>query len=290
MVFLTHDWKTDGNHERVSGVNRGLQSRGVVTWFDSDRMVGNVRKTMTDGIEHTKCVMVFITREYLDKVNGADARDNCQFEFSYALEQLGPQRMIPVVMEAEMRNPREWRGVLGAALGTMLYVDMVGVDESSGRAFEAKMDELAALVRRIVEGGSGMAAAAALAPAPAPAPAVARAREPPEGTGQRIFDAAYKGDMAALRPLVQEWSGHDVLNWANPDRYDFCRYEGYTPLIIGSQEGKVEAVRLLLATPGETRCGFLSRSNAHFLILPFRPHLLFLAPQASTSTRQRRTA
>jgi len=53
MVFLTHNWN-DGNHERVSGVNRGLQSRGVVTWFDSDRMTGSIRKTMADGIENTQ--------------------------------------------------------------------------------------------------------------------------------------------------------------------------------------------------------------------------------------------
>ena len=73
-------------------------------------------------------------------------------------------------------------------------------------------------------------------------------REAPAGTGRRIYDAVDKGDMAALRPLVQEWSGHDVLNWANPDTM------GGTPLIIGSCHGRLEAVRLLLATPGEAWC------------------------------------
>ena len=77
-------------------------------------------------------------------------------------------------------------------------------------------------------------------------PAIA-AREAPEGTGQLIFDAAKVGDMAALRPLVQEWSGHDVLNWANPD------FLGFTPLIVCSYEGEMDAVRLLMAMPGETR-------------------------------------
>ena len=67
----------------------------------------------------------------------------------------------------------------------------------------------------------------------------------PAGTGQGIYVAAEEGDVAALRPLLQQWSGHDVLNWANPDDYE------RTPLIIGSKEGKLEAVQLLLATPGE---------------------------------------
>ena len=506
MVFLTHNW-ADGNHERVAGVNRGLQSRDVVTWFDSDRMTGNVRRTMTDGIEHTQCVMVFITRVYRDKVNGDGdgGRDNCQYEFNHAVEQLGPRRMIPVVMEAEMRNPREWKGVLGAALGTMLYVDMVGIDESSGRAFEAKMDELAALVMRIAGGGSGMASSAgggAVAGAASAAPQasgaalkaeerlekeageqhaqtaravapsreavgssetglthiidavlsikrqheadpqshhgtecallvgrvaalepsftallqqpnsataqslgglmavieeakelidkysentlfrrterithaakyaqhfaslqarlsaavgdlnlaatthseweremergerergemeaavtaavaaemereravqadkegeereaadiaererekaaqakkeaeVRRAREAaeraarerasrvaPEGTGWRIYDAAEKGNVAALRPLVQEWSGNeDVLNWANPVD------DGLTPLIIGSAKGNLAAVQLLVATPGQMQCCLYSISafNAYTPPPPLSP-------------------
>ena len=69
-------------------------------------------------------------------------------------------------------------------------------------------------------------------------------------TGRRIYDAAKEGDVAALRPLVQEWSGHDVLNWAKPDDYN----DGWTPLIVSSRGGKLEAVKLLLATPGEAGC------------------------------------
>ena len=70
-------------------------------------------------------------------------------------------------------------------------------------------------------------------------------RVPPEGLGRRIFNAASKGDAAVLRPLVKGWGGNDVLNWADPDNY------GRTPLVVGSTEGKLEAVRLLLAAPGE---------------------------------------
>ena len=80
----------------------------------------------------------------------------------------------------------------------------------------------------------------------APETVPATAKSPPEGTGKRIYDAAKAGDVAALRPLLQEWSGHDVLNWANPDD------SGWTPLIVGCREGKTEAVRLLIATPGES--------------------------------------
>jgi len=43
-VFLTHDWGKDtegrDNHKRVSRINVALQKRGIITWFDEDRMEG----------------------------------------------------------------------------------------------------------------------------------------------------------------------------------------------------------------------------------------------------------
>ena len=78
--------------------------------------------------------------------------------------------------------------------------------------------------------------------------------------GRRIYNAAKAGDVAALRPLVQEWSGHDVLNWANPDddfaEFDDDDYYGdaeLTPLHAASREGQLGAALLLLASPGEKR-------------------------------------
>ena len=57
--------------------------------------------------------------------------------------------MVPVVMEAGMRNPRDWKGILGANLGTFLYVDMSGVKEGTP-AFDAKVREIHERVAAIV--------------------------------------------------------------------------------------------------------------------------------------------
>ena len=98
-------------------------------------------------------------------------------------------------------------------------------------------------------------------------------REAPEGTGQRIYDAAKEGDMAALRPLVQEWSGHDdVLNWATPD--DF---------------GLQEQVQRLVETIGETRCrpDSLTAFSLNHLYSPV-PSLSPPRPLASVLKRRRR--
>jgi transposase len=49
-VFLAHCWGKDGsgrdNHARVSRMNDKLKARGVITWFDADRMVGNSQPQM----------------------------------------------------------------------------------------------------------------------------------------------------------------------------------------------------------------------------------------------------
>ena len=72
-IFLTHDWGTDeqgrNNHERVSFINDVLKKEGYITWFDSDRMTGDVARQIADGIDNTKVVIVFMTQRYHDKVS-----------------------------------------------------------------------------------------------------------------------------------------------------------------------------------------------------------------------------
>jgi hypothetical protein len=109
-------------------------------------MDGNLRFRMAEGIDNTKCVVVFITREYRDKVNGIDMTDNCKYEFSYAMNQLGSQNMIPVVLETEMRDTKKWKGELGAALGSMLYVDLSDIS-----MLELKYEEISRRIRKIVD-------------------------------------------------------------------------------------------------------------------------------------------
>lgn len=148
--FLTHNW-ADGNHVRVQTINKALQKRGLRTWFDDDRMKGQIYKTMARGIENTSSVVVFITRLYMDKVNGDDERDNCQLEFAHAVRQLGPQKMVPVVMDKDMRDPKLWKGQLGLHLGSHLFVDFSCV-EFGTEAFDQKVKSLETAIRERATG------------------------------------------------------------------------------------------------------------------------------------------
>jgi hypothetical protein len=50
---------------------------------------------MCNGIDNSKCVVVFITEIYQSKVTGENEYDNCQFEFNYACNRRKP--LLPVV-------------------------------------------------------------------------------------------------------------------------------------------------------------------------------------------------
>ena len=129
-VFLSHNWGKDeygrDNHQRVSSINETLKAHGYKTWFDEEKLTGNIDGKMAQGIEQTKGVIVFITRRYYEKVNGENARDNCQKEFQHASKIKTRAKMVPVVMEKFMRDSTPWLGLVGINLGGEMYVDMSG--------------------------------------------------------------------------------------------------------------------------------------------------------------------
>jgi hypothetical protein len=148
-VFLTHDWGIDqqgrANHARVSLINKGLQKRGVSTWFDEEKMEGSIIDKMCSGIDDAALVIVFVTERYCSKVNGSNRQDNCKLEFAYAAQRKGAGKMIACTMEDRIRNPQTWAGMLGMVLGGDLFVDMV--DDVK---LEASLDRLAATIRSTI--------------------------------------------------------------------------------------------------------------------------------------------
>jgi len=123
--FLTHDWGQDergrDNHDRVAALNSSLKRRGLRTWFDTDRMQGNILDQMCRGIEDSAVVVVCITRRYVAKVAGDREEDNCKLEFQHAVRLKGIKQMIPVPMEEGVLDPTTWNGPVGMALGGQLY-------------------------------------------------------------------------------------------------------------------------------------------------------------------------
>jgi hypothetical protein len=88
----------------------------------------------------------------MEKGGGIDMKDNCKYEFTYAVNQLGAQNMIPIIMESEMKDPRKWKGELGAALGSMLYIDFSSDFFSNNvvEEMEKKYDELYRKIQQLL--------------------------------------------------------------------------------------------------------------------------------------------
>ena len=121
--FLSHNWG-DGhaNHKRVKLMNDELQKLGLRTWFDEEKMEGNnIKKTMADGIEFSRCMICFITLDYLSKID-SDGQDNCQYEFQTGEKSKGAKLMFPVVQEKDLSDTSNWFGEVVGTLGNALYV------------------------------------------------------------------------------------------------------------------------------------------------------------------------
>ena len=83
-------------------------------------MSGDIVQQISDGIDQSRFVIVFVTQKYIDKVAGRGSKrdnDSCRLEFNYAASRKGGSNLIPIVME----DINDWNGPVGMHLGGRLY-------------------------------------------------------------------------------------------------------------------------------------------------------------------------
>ncbi|KAH9259560.1 hypothetical protein BASA81_001981 [Batrachochytrium salamandrivorans] len=140
-AFMAHNWGEGYmNHKRVQGIVNAFSTKGWPMWFDDERLTGHVGAQITKGIDASATFVVFITKVYVEKVaNGTDKgiQDWCLFEFNYATLHKS-NKMIAVVMEKEMLDQTEWKGIVGGTFGRVLYIDYTSEDK-----FASACNELA---------------------------------------------------------------------------------------------------------------------------------------------------
>ncbi len=120
-AFASHNWGHNGiTHARVVKVCNVLRERGVDVWLDETHMRGNILDAMCHGIDESDVVIVFVTREYIKKVQSGSSTDNVRREFMYASQ--AAHKMIAVRFDADLGC--RWPGPVGMVLGSSLYVDM----------------------------------------------------------------------------------------------------------------------------------------------------------------------
>jgi len=140
-----HDFNNPQTHKLVCSIRDELMAKGLTVWIETPSRhkneFGQVKKTYRkpDGLENTKVAVALINSDYLQKVN-ANQNSYIQYEFKFALTLVGGRLMLPVLLDGSLWNSRAWKGELGGALGTHLYINMS--DASSEDAFKAKCSEL----------------------------------------------------------------------------------------------------------------------------------------------------
>lgn len=136
-LFLSHSIGKDtlgrDNHERVQKLQKALENAHVrIFSFDNNEEDDNesrIEEDTTDGIDSCNQVAIFVTKHYIDKVaTKYGLEDTCRLEFDYSARRKGIKNLIPIVMEPECKQLKNWKGVLGATLATVPYVDFSNDD------------------------------------------------------------------------------------------------------------------------------------------------------------------
>lgn len=126
-LFASHDWGNDGaNHARVAQVVNELRRRNLAVWFDETHMRGNMLDAMCRGIDSADVVLVFLTNNYMKKVESGNDSDNVRREFMYAANT--PEKFLCVRFDSTLRTP--WTGPVSMLLGAHVYVDMTEISPS----------------------------------------------------------------------------------------------------------------------------------------------------------------
>jgi len=163
-VFIVHEWgeaPAFSNHHRVSKINEQLRLLNLKTWFDEDCMFADGRDLTSRAIESSRCVLAFITRRYYDKINRAfsmpNTVDHCFYELNHAIDKLTVWKVIPVIMDAEIRDVAKWTGRMKVEFGDKVCIDMSEAfeeleKENKDSKFRQQCEEIVKRVKGILGG------------------------------------------------------------------------------------------------------------------------------------------
>tara|TARA_B110001450_G_scaffold255469_1_gene283114 strand:- start:32153 stop:32857 length:705 start_codon:yes stop_codon:yes gene_type:complete len=126
-LFASHDWGIGAsNHALVAQVVAELRRRNLSVWFDETHMRGNILDSMCRGIDSSDVVLVFLTANYMKKVESRNGSDNVRREFMYAANT--PDKFLCIKFDETLPSP--WTGPVSMLLGSQLYVDLTEINST----------------------------------------------------------------------------------------------------------------------------------------------------------------
>lgn len=129
-IFFSHAWTKDklgrNTHYRVLELYNNLKNIGWNIWIDENEIKSNIDADITQGINSSDVIIVFLTDGYIKKVNenanNPYSRDNCLKEWTYM--NFCKKFIIPIVFEPYLLNFDNWNsGIISLYIGSTLYLD-----------------------------------------------------------------------------------------------------------------------------------------------------------------------
>jgi hypothetical protein len=130
-VFLSHDHGVAGeNHVFVLKFAKFLQAKQLKVFIDSEKLRpgDDLAARLKNCLNHSNCVLMFITEQYRDKVNRQDAEDYCYLEFQHTLDHKPRNKIFTVVVEQALTSPTEWGPILGQ-IGNKMFINFSDIRE-----------------------------------------------------------------------------------------------------------------------------------------------------------------
>ena len=115
QIFHSHNWgQANVHHAKVMEFVKVLDTMGWESWVDERDMKGNIKKTLNAGIRDLKVILVYITKEYISKVDHEDPEvqnktDNCKHDSEFdAFSQEQDKIIILVILEEDLLDTKRW--------------------------------------------------------------------------------------------------------------------------------------------------------------------------------------
>lgn len=163
-AFCSYDWgENNTNQIKVKRIVETLKNKfSHSVWIDESQLRGglDLADKITDGLKRCKCFILFLTKNYHNKVNSGDTSDFCRFEFNAALHLKVP--LLMVVLDRNMCGKSNWELPFAAYVGNPFYLDFTdpnifSIDElSEDSLFYKKCALLHSCISSIISGQSIM--------------------------------------------------------------------------------------------------------------------------------------
>ncbi len=121
---------------KISKVCQNIMDLGFKTDFQKTCSIGSNQCLVTKDIEDSDCFVVYISRQYCNRVYGGDISDIVKYEFDYCMNLHGVCKAIPIAVDGIMDDAGEFSSLI-SQFGEANIINLYKSDSS--KTFETRL-------------------------------------------------------------------------------------------------------------------------------------------------------